>query len=44
MIGFNLIHSSLKNNVKKFINLGSVSNYPKNKNSNQGKLFINLIS
>ena len=29
MIGFNLIHSSLNNNVKKFINLGSVSNYPK---------------
>lgn len=29
MIGFNLIYSSLKNNVKTFINLGSVSNYPK---------------
>ena len=29
MIGFNLIHSSLRNDVKKFINLGSVSNYPR---------------
>ncbi|MDC1070605.1 NAD-dependent epimerase/dehydratase family protein [Candidatus Pelagibacter sp.] len=29
MIGFNLIHSSLINDVKKFINLGSVSNYPR---------------
>lgn len=28
MIGFNLISSSLSNGVKKFINLGSVSNYP----------------
>ena len=29
MIGFNLIQSSLNNGVKKFINLGSVSNYPR---------------
>jgi len=28
MIGFNLVHASLNNGVNKFINLGSVSNYP----------------
>lgn len=30
IIGLNLIHSSLKNNVKKFINLGSACIYPRN--------------
>ena len=30
MIGMNLIHSSLNNGVKKFINLGSACIYPKN--------------
>ena len=29
MIGFNLLNVSLKNNVKKFINLGSACSYPK---------------
>ena len=29
IIGFNIINSSLRNGVKKFINLGSVSSYPK---------------
>ena len=30
IIGLNLIHSSLRNNVKKFINLGSACIYPRN--------------
>jgi GDP-L-fucose synthase len=30
IIGLNLIHASLKNNVKKFINLGSACIYPRN--------------
>ncbi len=29
MIGFNLLNAALKNNVKKFINLGSACSYPK---------------
>tara|TARA_B110000503_G_C7152265_1_gene415727 strand:+ start:1579 stop:2511 length:933 start_codon:yes stop_codon:yes gene_type:complete len=29
MIGFNLLNSSLKNNIDKFINLGSACSYPK---------------
>lgn len=30
IIGLNLIHASLKNNVKEFINLGSACTYPRN--------------
>ena len=29
MIGFNLLNAALKNNIKKFINLGSACSYPK---------------